>query len=46
MDALQKERWERRCPEPCGEDLIRYVPDMVQRDELRAEFERLRSGDS
>jgi hypothetical protein len=26
-------------------DLIRYVPDMVQQDELRAEFERLKKGD-
>ncbi|WP_198030800.1 RecT family recombinase [Cupriavidus sp. amp6] len=27
-------------------DLIRYVPDMVQQDELRAEFERLKKGDN
>lgn len=27
-------------------DLIRYIPDMVQQDELRAEFERLKAGDN
>lgn len=27
-------------------DLIRYVPDMVQQDELRAQFERLKAGDN